>query len=108
MVVWISYKNPKDNNLTFFLLTGLIFLSTIDFLLFEISNYLKKSNNPYHFTRFFMAMVFGKMMLFVFFIVLGVVKYALDKRALISPLLIFYIIFTIHETYYLILISKRN
>jgi len=108
MSFWILFQNPIWSATINFLFFVLIFLAIIDLLMFEVGHSLKKSNNPYHFTRFFMIMVFVKMMLFVSIILIGVTRYSIEKKPFIIPSLVFYLLFTIHETYYLMAISKKS
>lgn len=105
---WILFQNPIWSEIIYFLFFILIFLAIVDLMMFEVGHKLKKSNNPYQFTRFFMIMVFVKMMLFVGIILIGVTRFYIEKKAFIIPSLVFYLLFTIHETYFLMAISKKS
>lgn len=81
-------------------------LCVLELFVFERGIRLRNHSNPYMFTRFFMLTVFLKMAIFVIGIILAVVKLKVEKQSLIMPALGMYVLVTIHETYFLMMISK--
>jgi hypothetical protein len=84
------------------------FFVILGIILFEIGMVLGRSTNPFVFSRFFLMAVFFKMFIFVAIVMASILKFGLDKHAIVMPSLGMYLIYTIHETYFLMRISKQE
>ena len=105
ILYFVGGDQPKVNQSLQSINLFFVFLGVV---LFEVGMVLGKSKNPFVFSRFFLLAVFFKMFLFVGIVMLAILKLGLDKHAIVIPSLIMYVLYTIHETYFLMRISKQE
>lgn len=84
----------------------IIFFSLFTLALIYFSKITRQSKELNLFTRIFLISVFLKIVFFVFIILYAVRKLHINKKDIIIPSLIVYLIFTIYETYALMKLSK--
>lgn len=84
------------------------FFTVFCILMFLAFEFTRQSKDLNLFTRIFLVSVFVKMIFFVFLIFFGIQKLNCERENIIIPCLVVYVLFTIFETYFLMILSKRK
>ncbi len=101
----ISDAQSQSKTLLIIILT---FFTVFTGALFFVLRNSARSKDHHLFTRIFLLSIFLKIIFFVFIILFSVRKFQVEKKEVIIPSMIVYVMFTILETYVLMNMSKEK